>query len=317
MLHKSCLKTVHMFTENSLAILLATHNGEKYLRELLNSLLLQSYQNFIIYISDDSSTDKTIEIIAEYCSIYKDKIIDVKNKKCFGNARDNFFYLVNVVDAPFYMFCDQDDVWEKDKIKKTLNTIKDYESIPALSYCDLSVVDENLNIINTSFRQMYPYLTQKMDWHYYIHSNDAPGCTMCLNRALVDLYKKNYLLINKENIVMHDSFFITLASLYGKIEYVDEQLIKYRQHGNNSIGAEKRNSLFYFLKKISLYSDKLAFKKMQIQIGEICKIQKKANIVLDSKLYKILVDYSCLYRQSKIKRILFMVSNNLKKKRFC
>ena len=109
-------------------IMMATYNGEKYLSEQLDSILSQSFQNFKIYISDDKSIDNTLEILLKYKKNYPDKIeiIDYEKKK--GSAAKNFIYLFeNVDEADYYMFCDQDDVWDNDKIKKLLDKIHSME----------------------------------------------------------------------------------------------------------------------------------------------------------------------------------------------
>ena len=128
-------------------ILLATYNGEKYLKPQLDSILKQTYSNFRLLISDDDSSDKTKEILKEYAK--KDKrIILYFQEKNLGVIK-NFEFLLKNVENEYYMFSDQDDIWKEDKIEKSINHIKETDS--DLVYSDLEVVDENLNVIYSSY----------------------------------------------------------------------------------------------------------------------------------------------------------------------
>ena len=91
-------------------ILLATHNGEKYLSELLDSVINQTYGNILITISDDSSNDNTMEIIRHYQEQYPNLFRIIPHDERFGNARDNFFFLLQNAKADHVFLCDQDDV---------------------------------------------------------------------------------------------------------------------------------------------------------------------------------------------------------------
>ena len=133
-----------------IAILLATYNGEEYIGELLDSIMSQSMQDFVCYIHDDGSTDRTTDIIKTYLQNYKDKIVvlDYLSKK---GCTNNFLSLAQHVSHEYVMFCDQDDVWKNDKIEKTYKKIKqmenDHPGVPLLVFTDLSVVDEEGNAV--------------------------------------------------------------------------------------------------------------------------------------------------------------------------
>ena len=95
---------------NGKNILLATYNGQQYLREQLDSILSQSYSNFRLLISDDLSVDSTREILAEY--VEKDKRIIVFNQEKNLGVVKNFEFLLKKVESKYYMFSDQDDIWK-------------------------------------------------------------------------------------------------------------------------------------------------------------------------------------------------------------
>lgn len=304
-----------MFKTNSAAILLATYNGEKFLREQIDSLLAQTYQDFVVFISDDLSTDKTKDIILEYTEKFTGKIIDIWNERHFGNARDNFLNLLCAVDAPYYLFCDQDDVWLNTKVEKTMAIFKNTEkNKPALIYSDLYVVESDLGIINSSFLA-YTKKTKTMDWkQYLIENNNVVGCTMAINEPLAMLYKFKAKELDNTNIFMHDSFFAQIASLTGTLYFIDESLVKYRQHGNNSIGAiSSKKSIIQILKIIFNLRNK---KIIQIQREKNTNEVLKCCCINNDKKYEICTEYSKLYNKRKIQRILFLIKNQIYRQSF-
>ena len=128
-------------------ILMATYQGEKYLKEQIDSILNQTYQDFRLLISDDGSQDSTREILKEY--VAKDKrVIVFLQPKNLGIMR-NFEYLMQKVESECFMFSDQDDIWQKDKIEKSLLTMAKNDS--DLVYSDLEVVNQDLELIHKSY----------------------------------------------------------------------------------------------------------------------------------------------------------------------
>ena len=138
--------------EERIDVLVATYNGEKYIREQLDSIINQTYKNIRILISDDCSKDSTPDILKEY-EQKDDRIIVYTHEKNFGNYIKNFEFLLTKVESEYYALCDQDDVWLPEKIEKTFNKLK--EENADLAYTDLKVVDQDLNVIYPS---MWDYL---------------------------------------------------------------------------------------------------------------------------------------------------------------
>ena len=128
-------------------ILLATYNGEQYLKEQLDSILAQSYNEFRLLISDDASTDDTVRILKEYEE--KDTRITVFFQKENSGVIKNFEFLLERVENEYYMFSDQDDIWKEDKIEKSIKKIEETDS--SLVYTDLEVVDSDLNVTYKSY----------------------------------------------------------------------------------------------------------------------------------------------------------------------
>ena len=133
--------------EEKVDVLLATYNGEKYLKEQIDSILNQTYQNINLIISDDNSNDSTRKILEEYKKI-DNRIKTYLQDKNLGYIK-NFEFLLTKVESNYYMLSDQDDVWLPEKIEKSMKTLK--EKNADLVFGDLEVVDEKLNTIYPSF----------------------------------------------------------------------------------------------------------------------------------------------------------------------
>ncbi len=232
-----------------IAVLMATYNGEKYIEEQIDSILNQTYKNIVLYIRDDNSKDNTVEIVKKYEEMYPEKVILVNDQKKASGACKNFMFLLEYVykldKYEYFMFSDQDDFWIEDKIS---TMIEEYDKIvnkdePILIHSDLQVVDSKLNVINNSFIE-YSGEEKKYDGFFrYLFQNNVTGCTMFINKKLVDLIK-----FNIDNIFMHDWYFALIASSLGQVIFVDKSIIKYRQHENNVIGANKVDSRHIFKK---------------------------------------------------------------------
>lgn len=297
------------------AILLATHNGEKFLRAQIESLLNQTYTDFTIYISDDYSTDNTKSIINDYITAYPQKIKNISNNQKFGTARDNFLNLVTKVEADCYLFCDQDDIWNPDKIETLIQEYQTHpDNIPTLIHSDLTVVNKDLEITNSSFFEIM-HLDKNLSWKQLLVQNNTTGCAMLINKALADLYKKNTHKLINENIIMHDYFFALAASLFGNVYFIDKPLIQYRQHQNNSVGAKNTKSFSYILFKLKeIKKGRNLVKETEIQAGEILKIFPEE--MQSSSMYKIINTYHKLSQYPKIYRWYFLFKNHLLKNTF-
>lgn len=218
-------------------ILLATYNGEQYLVEQIESILNQTYKDFRLLISDDCSTDNTKQIIKEYEK--KDKRIKVFFQDKNVGVVQNFEFLMKKVENDFFMFSDQDDIWKENKIEVTLNKIQLTNA--NLVYSDLEVVDSDLNITFESYwklKGIYHKIKKYNNFESLYLNNFVTGCTIIARK---DLIKKALPLPKTSKYVLHDYWISLIASQDGNIEYVEESLIKYRQHKNNKVGSKKKS----------------------------------------------------------------------------
>ena len=218
-------------------VLLSTWNGEKYLDELLDSLIQQTYQKFHITILDDKSSDKTKEIIQTFIQKYPEKITLLNTDRKFGYP-DCFWYLIEKAPiADMYAYCDQDDVWDKNKFACCYEHFSDLDpSVPALYVHDYSLCDSNMNKIGEhhmsrdGFDPNNPY-----NLIYYVMSS---GFTMIINNALrIRILRDN--LYGKK--IFHDRWTFWAAFFSGTIIYDSRILVNYRRHDQTATETGKGN----------------------------------------------------------------------------
>lgn len=217
------------------AILMSTYNGEKYLDQQIISIINQTYENWNLYIRDDGSTDKTLDIIKRFQR--KDKRIILYESNSNVGSTKSFMKLLNHTEADYYMFSDQDDYWLENKIKWSLEEmLKDNNRYPMCIYTNYKVVDKDLNtIMNSGF----DYTSS--DFLDILFTNSVTGCTMMINNSLKSLI--NFDTINYDNVYMHDWWIALIAAKFGRLMYINKATILYRQHGNNVVGSRKSSSV--------------------------------------------------------------------------
>ena len=227
-------------------ILLATYNGEKFLSQQLDSILAQTHQDFHIIVSDDNSTDSTVKILDEYAK--KDKRITVyKQKKNLG-VISNFEFLLSKVQSNYFLFSDQDDIWLEDKIEKSLRYMIDTNS--DIVFTDLMVVDSNLNVLYQSYWELKGLKNKILKYNGFdalYLNNYVTGCTMLMKK---DIIAKVLPFPKSTKYILHDYWIALIISQSGKLSYLNEATIKYRQHKNNKVGSKTRTESIKTLAEI-------------------------------------------------------------------
>lgn len=222
---------------------MATYNGEKYLYEQIESILNQSYKNWILLIRDDKSEDSTVSIIEEYEK--KDSRIRLlRDRKGNLGFVKNFEELLKNSQEEFVMFSDQDDYWEKDKIKNYIEILQKDEKlsqIPLLIHSNSFICDKELKIVKEKF--IDSSIASEKNGNSYFFSYVVQGSTVMINRKL-----KEICVPFLSSVTLHDRYFHLISEFFGKRIFIDKSLMKYRQHMNNEIGA-RRNILQKILKK--------------------------------------------------------------------
>lgn len=234
-------------------VLMSTYNGEKYIREQINSILKQKNVLVKLYVRDDGSNDSTINILNEYKDNYPDNIFIFSGSNIgFANS---FMYLVKNCDQnDFYAFADQDDVWEENKLEAAIKMID--QRTPLLYVSNLQVFD---TVENRKY-MMYPlesFKAEKERMNKYCFLCNPYGCTMVWNSAL----QKEILKREKPKKQTHDVWINLIAHYTGKMIFDPNSYIHYRVHGNNACGATPKSAInkikkyykFYFIDKKSLH----------------------------------------------------------------
>lgn len=256
------------------SIVLATYKPNLiFFEKLLNSLNKQSYANIELVVRDDSADEPTFLYISDMlknlitnfsCTLYK-------NNKNIGSNK-TFELLTMDAQGEYIAYCDQDDIWEEEKISKLVEHIEKEDAV--LCYSDLAVINENDTIMAKSFRDVHKrlqHLYGENVFGFFIRRNSVTGCTMLIKS---DIAKKA---IPFCNYYVHDHWLALFASSQGKIAYIKEPLVRYRIHGNNQIGA---NILIGINSKEDYYNKKL---------------------LKERERYKCLLDNNCFNYEQKCK----------------
>lgn len=214
------------------AILMCTYNGAAYLREQLESFTRQSLQNWTLYVSDDASTDSTRSILAEYQQRWGGQKMVIFEGPCEGFGR-NFLSLLHrpQVQARYYAFSDQDDLWFDKKLERSVMRLEDIAELKPSLYCSRTrLVDATGKIIGFS-----PRFTRPPSFKNALVQSIAGANTMLINNSTRELLLR---VPNDATIVAHDWLtYLIVTACGGKVVYDDQPTLDYRQHGGNLIGA--------------------------------------------------------------------------------
>lgn len=282
-------------------VMMSTYNGEKYIREQINSIINQNNVNVKLLIRDDGSKDSTLQILEEYSNFENVSVIYGDN---IGADKSFFTLIQQASEASYYAFADQDDRWDSDKLFVGVNSLMGYISKPALYSSNTRLVDKDLKFIKNE--EDNPLLTLESA----LIKNFCTGCTIVFNNALMMQLKRYF----PKNAVMHDWWVNLIVLAVGGVSIYDvTPHMSYRQHGNNVSGAEisklakAKNRIRKFFKKkygrdlmaqeiITEYGDVITPDSKQVleDFGTInkrllYKSNYRTNSFLDTILFRICV----------------------------
>ena len=235
---------------SSLAVLLSTYNGERFLAEQLDSLLRQTRRDFIVLARDDGSGDGSRALLEKYASRHPDRFHLLPEDHVNRGACASFALLLETalerapelgLESAYLMFCDQDDIWLEDKIERQMKLMRDTEagdpSLPVLVHSDLEVVSFGNEPVAPSFAAYQGLDIERNRFIEMVVSNLVTGCTVLINEALA-----RRALPFSPDAIMHDWWLALTASAFGKVAYIEEPTIRYRQHDANTIGARRHTT---------------------------------------------------------------------------
>lgn len=289
---------------DNVSIVMTTYNGEKYLEEQINSILSSTYKDFELYIVDDGSQDNTMEILNRYKDKYPDKLHISRNETNLGVTL-NFLNAISKTTSEYIMLCDQDDVWRPDKIARTLRRVKQMEvqfekELPIAVFTDAYVVDEDLNIVHESFFRSGRLNPRLIDLPHMLMENKLIGCTVMINQGVRRILQSSSL---PKRARFHDGWLGLIAASTGKIGFIKEPTMLYRQHGTNVVG--NRSFISYILNRISnVRKQKRALSELYIQAEEFALLYHN---FIDNRRLEIINRFSRLSKQNFIRRRITLI----------
>lgn len=216
------------------SVIMATYNGELFLEQQISSILSQMTDNDELIITDDCSTDNTINIIS---SFNDERIHLLKNQRNLGVIK-NFEKGLFQAKGEYIFLCDQDDIWRNDKIEISLSYLKEADLIVS----DCILIDDNNNqILDSFFKRKHSGSGVVKN----IISNSYLGCCMAFKSTLLKT-----VLPFPQKIPMHDIWIGLIAGLFYKPIFVDEKLVYYRYHSSNNSSTAIGLSKYSLSKKI-------------------------------------------------------------------
>lgn len=292
-------------------IIMATRNGRQYLKEQIDSILNQTFTDFRLIIRDDASSDGTVDLLSMYQTLYPDKIKIVGDGTASGSAKNNFFLLMKESEADYVMFADQDDVWESNKVEEAYRYIRSREKKvgkdkPILCHGDPKVVNEKLEMMNESMGKVQKLDYKRKKLRHYLVQNNLTGCTTIANRKLIDLCEEM-----PEEAIMHDWWLALIASAFGRVMFMGEAHMLYRQHGNNTEGVKNLRSPIYLIKK--LFDRKNVKKSLELTYSQAEKFYEIFGDRLEMKDAETVKMFCSMKNKRKLSKILTMTEYRFSK----
>jgi len=210
------------------SVCMATCNGAPYIKEQIDSILVQLSENDELIISDDGSTDSTLEILHSYN--HQAKILPARK---FDHPARNFEHALRHCQNEIIFLADQDDIWHPEKIREMTEALQDSD----LVVCDCRLVDDEHNVLVPSFfeanKSNHGLLSN------FIKSSFV-GCCMAFHRRILDKA-----LPFPEKISMHDQWIGLIAQKYFKVRFLPQIMVDHRRHSQNysTTGGKSKNSL--------------------------------------------------------------------------
>ncbi|HAS3607711.1 TPA: glycosyltransferase family 2 protein [Vibrio cholerae] len=230
-------------------VILCTFNGDSFIDAQLESILLQEQRPKKIIISDDGSTDETIRIARDIFDKHGFENYQFVKGPMSGVVR-NFFEALKYCTSEFVFLSDQDDIWVSSKVTIYLEKVKSLDldsQIPQLYFSDANLIDECGQLFHNSFFGYQGIDPACIQDGSILYRNCVQGATILLNDSLRKEVLRSLEIISCDSIAMHDWWIALLACSMGRAVFIEEKLIKYRQHRGNLVGAKRKRRMIDFI----------------------------------------------------------------------
>lgn len=270
-----------------IAVLMSTYNGEKYLREQLDSILTQKDVKISLLVRDDGSQDATCHILREYA--FQGFNIKIYEEDNIGST-ESFMKLLAYAyetyhDVDYFAFSDQDDIWQEHKLAHAIDVLVQQQEAPSTPqlYCsNLRIVDSNLAMIGFMHKEQEAERNKAKS----LVESFATGCTMVFNKEALRLA----CIAPSHEVILHDLLLFHICMFMGRVTYDSTALILYRQHQHNQIGANATASNFVRNKIKSIKT----LRQQHFREEEAHLIHKYYSLLLseeDKTLLRVLQEY--------------------------
>lgn len=284
----------------SVDILMATYNGERYLRNQLLSLQQQTYVDWTLWVRDDGSSDKTPHILVEF-SQADDRIRIVKDDEGINlGPGKGFLLLTKKVTAPYAIFCDQDDIWLERKLENLVYFAEQHfdPETPSLVYCDAYGYSDKDGVITMQSVSWYHAKTLN---EFLFFNGGYQGCSMLFNKKLCSL-AANY---KADIIFMHDDIVSLLAHSFGSVHFLPKPLMLYRQHEKNVTGNIQKGFSAFLRKMLDFSRPVLSLKHYEEKRAFFEAYQND----LDSEAKHLFSEYLRFPYCNKVQRLIIILRN--------
>lgn len=268
----------------NISVAMATYNGEKYIEKQLKSILSQSYSVDEIVVSDDGSSDATVEIVK---SILDDRIVVVKNESLTGGYCGNFENAIKHCAGDYIFLADQDDIWEYNKVERFLALLQKYPSAKCI-FSDGVLIDKDDcklagRMNHTVFTERAMEKLDRERWLERAVSQPlSNGMAMCISKELLETAFPFPIMRG-----FHDHWLIFCAVCLDSCYYINEKLVKYRLHGENTAGNATYKGVL--IKRISKTVRKIRSTNLKqtdrVELGNAMKCMLEKENLKDTKAY--------------------------------
>lgn len=242
-----------------IVVLVSTYNGAEYINDQINSILNQKIDDMLfdlqVVVRDDGSTDDTVAIVNRIMDVNENvRMLPFSNNLGFAKS---FMTLLSKIDADYYFFSDQDDIWEEDKVNDFLSIITAEEKLTPICgvFSDAWISDVNANSIGiTVLEHRKKQIRNKhLSFMQQVFDTYVAGASLCINRqAREKVMEFNQYFFSSDEA--HDYFIAMVISCFGKLYFLDKPTLRYRQTGNNVYGARDMTKKTVIQRIKSLYS---------------------------------------------------------------